>query len=562
MPKGIGGSKGIGIGNAIVLKEEALDFTKSKVTDPKGEIIRFQSAKESFVEATTQLIHQVKLKVGESEAFILQAQIVILSDPMLNNEIEKLINENCCAEEAVTKVCDQFIAVFHAMEDDRMRQRATDIEDIKKRLLQILLHVEDINIRDFPKGTILVVKELTPSMTARMKKENIAGIVTETGGVTSHSAILARALSIPAVLSVTQITALVENGMQLIIDGERGTVLMNPSVEQLQEYELLMRRLQIEQESLKSYLGEKTLTADHQEVKLFANISKVEEILQVIEKDGEGIGLFRTEFLFMDRNELPTEEEQFLAYQKVLKAMNGKTVVIRTMDIGGDKEIPYLKLEKEENPFLGYRGIRYCLDHKDIFKIQLRALLRASIFGDLKLLLPMVTSVEEVRKMKEILHECEQELQKDGISYQEVFVGAMIETPAACQIADLLAKEVDFFSIGTNDLIQYTMAADRGNAKVSHLYSVYQPAVLRSIRHIIACAKAEKITVGMCGEAAADPNLIPMLLAFGLDEFSVSPASILSVRKVISQTKVVDAWNQAKKMLEASTLDEVINIQF
>lgn len=560
MHKGIGVSKGIGIGNAIVIKEANLDFTKVKASNPEDEIIRFQEAKKIFVERTAQLADKLKQEIGETEAMILQGQIAILSDPMLNSEVETLVHENCSVEEAVTKVCNQFIAIFTAMEDELMRQRATDIEDIKTRLLKILIKVEEIELNQLPKGSILVVKELTPSMTASMTKENVAGIVTESGGMTSHSAILARALSIPAVLSIDRITSVIENGMPLIVDGEYGTVIENPTNEQLEEYKLHLTQLQKEQAILKDYIGKKTVSADGYEVELFANIGNAEDASKVAEEDGEGIGLFRTEFLFMHQKQLPTEEEQFLAYQKVLQTMKGKTVIIRTLDIGGDKDIPYLSLDKEANPFLGFCAIRFCLEQKEIFKVQLRALLRASVFGALKILLPMVTCVEEVRKTKAILEECKEELQQEGIPFHEVLIGVMIETPAACQIADLLAKEVDFFSIGTNDLIQYTLAADRGNAKVAYLYSVYQPAVLRSIHHVIACAKAEKIMVGLCGEAAADPNLIPILLAFGLEEFSVSPSLILEVRKIIHHTRVADASEQVKKILEATTLDEVMSI--
>lgn len=561
MHHGIGASKGIGIGNVVILQETKLEYHVPNSIDPDKELARFQDAVAKFSKITTKLYEDIKSRVGEAEAMILQGQIFMISDPMLTTEIETLIKSNHCAEEAVTKICDQFIGVFSAIEDEMMRQRATDIGDIKTRLLKILLNVEDIDISQVPKDTVIVVKDLTPSMTAGIVKENIAGIITEVGGKTSHSAILARALLIPAVLSIDGITAKLKNGVQVIVDGNEGIVIEEPSQEELSKYQALSEQGQVERDALKQYIGKRTETADGHRVELFSNIGNVKDVTQVLEGDGEGIGLFRTEFLFMDKKEMPSEEEQYQAYKAVLEQMKSKAVIIRTLDVGGDKEIPYLGLEKEENPFLGYRAIRYCLDRKENYKIQLRALLRAGVHGNLKIMIPLVTCIDEIREVKQLIQNCEQELSKEGVAYQaNVPVGVMIETPAACQIADLLAREVDFFSIGTNDLTQYTMAVDRGNSKVAYLYSVFQPAVIRSICHIIACAKAEKIMVGMCGEAAADPKLVPLLLAFGLDEFSVSPASVLGVRQIIGSLKLSDTKVLAEKVLKAATEAEVKEI--
>jgi len=428
-----------------------------------------------------------------------------------------------------------FYDMFAGMDDEMMRQRASDVKDIKESLLSLLLGVKTVDIGAVPAGTVLIARDFTPSMTSRINKENVAAIVTEVGGVTSHSAILARAMGIPAALSVPNATAAIRDSDELIVDGFKGKVIVSPTSDETEEYAAKQAAYLKEKESLNAYFGKPTVTRSGQKKAVYGNIGKAEDAQNVVQNGGEGIGLFRTEFLFMDRDHEPTEEEQYEAYSTVAKTMDGKEVIIRTLDIGGDKAIEYLSIEKEENPFLGHRAIRYCLDNKPIFKKQLRALLRAAVFGDVKIMLPLVTTVEEVREAKELIAECARELRDEGLEYREAPVGVMIETPSAALISDLLAKEAAFFSIGTNDLTGYTMAVDRGNAKVSKLYDAFQPSVLRAIEMTIRNANAAGIPVGMCGEAAADPRLIPDLVKWGLDEFSVSPSSILQTRKNICE---------------------------
>ena len=442
-----------------------------------------------------------------------------------------------------------------------MRQRASDISDIKISLLKILLGVEDVDISKVAPGTVLVAHDLTPSMTSQIVKENVVGIITEVGGKTSHSAILARALEIPAVLSIPNICEIVKDKDTAIVDGTEGDVYINPDGDVISQYVIKREEFIRAQAELKNFVGKATLTADGKEVELFCNIGTPKDAKKAIECDGEGIGLFRSEFLFMDKPHLPTEDEQFEAYKEAVETMSGKTVIIRTLDIGGDKEIPYMNLEKEENPFLGYRAVRYCLANTDIYKTQLRGILRASAFGTVKIMVPLVTCVDEIRAVKALVEECKMELTNEGISFDpSIQVGCMIETAAASLIADMLAKEADFFSIGTNDLTQYTMSVDRGNAKVAYLYSAFQPAVLRSIKNIIAAGNAAGIPVGMCGEAAADPLMIPLLISFGLDEYSVNPVLVLTARAIISKWSKAEADALAEKVLSLSTEKEIVEL--
>jgi phosphotransferase system enzyme I (PtsI) len=418
-----------------------------------------------------------------------------------------------------------------------------------------------VDIAAVAPGTVLVARDLTPSMTASIVKENVAGILTEVGGKTSHSAILARALEIPAVLSIPDLLNQVKDNDTVVLNGTTGEVYLNPSEDVQKEYEEKRAAYLAQKQELEQYRGKATVTQDGAQVELFGNIGKPEDAKLVNECDGEGVGLFRTEFLFMGASSIPTEEEQFEAYKKAAVTLEGKTVIIRTLDVGGDKEIPYLGLEKEDNPFLGFRAVRYCLQNEAVYKPQLRALLRASAFGDVRIMVPLVTCVDEIRAVKELVKTYMSELDREGIAYNpDIQVGVMIETPAASLIADVLAKEADFFSIGTNDLTQYTMAVDRGNAKVAYLYSPFQPAVLRSIKHIITCAKKEGISVGMCGEAAADPLLIPLLVAWGLDEFSVTPATVLATRKAIHQVNYKMAEKIDAAVLNCTTEQEVVEI--
>ena len=481
----------------------------------------------------------------------------MLKDPAMSSSIEGNISSGCCAEDAVAQVCDMFIGVFSMADDELTKQRASDVEDIKNGLITMLLGKEEVDIASAPSGTVLVAKDLTPSMTSCIVKENIVGIVTEVGGKTSHSAILARAMEIPAVLSVPNVVETFENGQEIIVDGSHGEVIENPSDGEIAIYREKTIEYKKEKEELKKFIGKETITADGVKVELCCNIGKPDDADAVLSKDGEGVGLFRTEFLYMDSSSIPTEEEQFEAYKKTVLKLGDKPLIIRTLDVGGDKDIPYLGLSKEDNPFMGFRAVRYCLHREDVYKPQLRALLRASAFGNIKIMIPLVTCIDEVRQVKAMIENIKAELDSDNIAYnKDIQVGVMVETPAASLIADLLAEEADFFSIGTNDLTGYTMAVDRGNADVAYLYSAFQPAVLRSIKKIIEDGK--DIMVGMCGEAAADPLLIPLLLAFGLDEFSVSATSVLKTRKIISQWTIDEAKEVAEKALTLKTESEVV----
>lgn len=555
MLKGVGASSGIGIGTIVCIREESLDYSKVVFQGEAEEKARLKEAVDTFCKVTQEMAEDIRQRVGEKESEILSGQIMMLSDPFMTGQMEEMIASGSCAEAALDSVCQMYIEMFSNVDDELMRQRATDIRDIRTRMLRLLLGVSSVDIASVPAGTVLAAKDLTPSMTVGLKKENISAILTEIGGKTSHSAILARALEIPAVLGIPQVLDQVSDGQQAIVDGESGEVILSPDEDTLKRYTALWKEQQEQKAMLSVYRDRKTQDADGRNYELYSNIGSVAEAQIALENGAEGIGLFRTEFLFMDRTAMPTEQEQYEEYKAVSDIMQGKEVIIRTLDVGGDKEISYLKMESEQNPFLGWRAIRYCLEESDLFKVQLRALLRAGAeHKNIKIMLPLVTGVQEIRAAKQLLEECKQELAAQGIAYDDnIQVGIMIETPAAALIADLLAKEAAFFSIGTNDLTQYTLAVDRGNAKVENLYTTLHPAVLRSIRSIIRAAKEAKIPVGMCGEAAADPALIPLLLEFGLDEMSVSASSILKTRKIVSQ------WSQketAEVEQKAMQLDE------
>ncbi|WP_028234302.1 phosphoenolpyruvate--protein phosphotransferase [Pseudobutyrivibrio sp. MD2005] len=559
MYKGIEASRGIGIGSICLIVEHDLSFESKHIDDTEAEKARFNEAIDKFKTETAAMAENIRKNIGPKEAEIMEGHLAMIADPTMAGEMTKMIEAGQCAEAAVTAVCDMFIGMFSKMEDDMMRQRASDISDIKISLLKLLLGIADVDISTVAPGTILVAHDLTPSMTSQIVKENVVGIITEVGGKTSHSAILARALEIPAVLSVPNITELVKDKDTAIVDGTEGDVYINPDGEVISQYVRKREEFVKAQAELKNFLGKKTVTADGTEVELFCNIGTPKDARKAIECDGEGIGLFRSEFLFMDRPHLPTEDEQFEAYKEAVETMSGKTVIIRTLDIGGDKDIPYLGLEKEENPFLGYRAVRYCLSNSDMYKMQLKGILRASAFGKVKIMIPLVTCVEEVRAVKALVEECKAELREAGIAFDEnIEVGCMVETAAASLIADMLAKEADFFSIGTNDLTQYTMSVDRGNANVAYLYSAFQPAVLRSIKNIIEAGNKAGITVGMCGEAAADPLMIPLLISFGLNEYSVNPVLVLTARSIISKWTKAEADALAEKVLSLTTEAEIV----
>lgn len=561
MNKGIAGSAGYGVGKVVIISDAKPEYENRTITDTDAEIKRYDDAVAAFTEKTHAMAEAMKESVGEHNAEILEGHILLLTDPGMDEITKGAIMSGTCAEAAFESTCDMFAGMFQMADDELTRQRATDIGDIKVRMLKILTGTPDVNISEVPAGTILVAEDLTPSMTAGIVKENVAGIITAVGGKTSHSAILARALEIPAVLSVDGIVDMVSDGMTAVVDGCDGICILDPSQEEVDEYQEKREKYLSDKALLEVYRGKDTVTADGAKVHLYVNIGNPEDAKQVAACDGEGVGLFRTEFLFMGASELPSEEEQFQAYKAAAETMEGREVIIRTLDVGGDKDIPYLGLEKEDNPFLGFRAVRYCLRNKDSYRVQLRALLRASAFGDIKIMVPLVTCVDEIRSVKALVKELMAELDAENIAYnKDIQVGSMIETPAASLIADLLAKEADFFSIGTNDLTQYTMAVDRGNAKVAYLYSSYNPAVLRSMKNIIEAANAAGIMVGMCGEAAADPLLIPLLISFGLGEFSVSATSVLATRGTIAKWSKAEADELAAKALSLATETEVAEL--
>lgn len=556
--KGIAGAEGIGIGKALVVCEQTLDYSHVVFSGAENETNRLQAAIAAFCEKVTAMQKKLTASVGEKQAEILNGQIMMIQDPFMTSQMQDFIAGGQCAEAAVDAVCNMYIEMFSSVEDDLTRQRATDIRDMRARLLGILLGQTEVDLSDLPPETVLVAHDFTPSMTANMQKEHIVGILSECGSKTSHSAILARSLELPAVMSVENICTLLENGDTVIVDGTRGEAVVRPAQGILEAYASKREQLKMEKQALHAFAGKKTVTADGKQLAVYANIGKPDDVPAVLQNDGEGVGLFRTEFLFMDRTALPSEEEQFAAYRAVATQMQGKEVIIRTLDVGGDKDIPYLHMEKEENPFLGHRAVRYCLDNPEIYKVQLRALLRASAYGNIKIMLPLVTTVSEVRRVRELLESTKAELRKENIEFREnIPVGVMIETPAAAMTADLLAKEADFFSIGTNDLTQYTMAVDRGNSKVSALYSHYNPAVLRLIKQTAEAANRAGIPVGMCGEAAGDKAFIPLLIAFGLHEFSVTPAAVLPTRKTVSLWSKTDADALAERVLALNSAEEV-----
>lgn len=557
---GVGAAEGIGIGVAKVVREQNVEVVKKTVSDSETEVNNFMRVLDITKAETEEMSQALEKNASAKEAEILFGHIMLMSDPMLVDEIvNRIKGESVCAEYVIEEVCNQYAAVFASMDDELMQQRATDMIDIKTRLIKKVLGIENTDLSKLPYGSILVAKDLTPSMTAGLNPDNVLGIVTQFGGKTSHSAILARALEIPAVVGLSNLPEDISDDTDILLDGESGEVIILPTDNEKSDYENKKKNYDANKEMLKKYRELPSISKDGKKVEIAGNIGSPEDAKKVIENGGEGIGLFRTEFLFMDRDCMPTEEEQFESYKEVATAMEGKPVIIRTLDIGGDKEIPYMGIVQDENPFLGYRAIRLCLDRKDdIYIPQLRALLRASAFGNIKIMLPLITSMNEIREAKALISDIKKELDEKNIAYNKnIEVGIMVETAAASLLADIFAKEVDFFSIGTNDLIQYTMSVDRGNVKIAGLYSPFSPAVLRSINRIITEGKKAGIMVGMCGEAAADPLLIPVLLAWGMDEFSMSASSILKSRQIISGCDSKDLKAKVDKVLEMSTESEI-----
>ena len=555
MLKGKGVSNGVGFGNIAILKNEDRVIEKKIVENPENEMKRFKEALNEVTKETEEIANSIT----GTEKEIMDAYLMIMQDPSLTMETENAINNlNYSAEYAVEIGFNSVIQVFKSMDDEYMATRASDIADIKNRILAKLLNEETINTSKLPSNTILVAKELTTSDTAKLNFNNVSGIITEIGGTNSHSSIMARTHAIPAITRVEDATKIFRNGDYVAIDGILGEIYLNPTEEEKQKLLKIQSQILKENEELEKYKGTETKTKDGYKVELVANIGTPADVELVLKNTAEGIGLLRSEFLYMDSDSMPTEEEQFSAYKEVAEKMNGKNVIIRTLDIGGDKELKYLELEKEANPFLGYRAIRLCLDNIALFKTQLRAILRASHYGNLLIMFPMISSIEELREAKKILEECKKELDTENIPYKkDIKVGIMIEIPSAALIAYGLAQECDFFSIGTNDLIQYTVAVERGNEKIAKLYTKYHPAVIKLIKDSIQGAHDAGIFCGMCGEAAGDELLIPILIGLGLDEFSMNSNKILKARKIISQLEKTKCEKLVEEVLRLNSANEV-----
>ncbi|MDA7026243.1 phosphoenolpyruvate--protein phosphotransferase [Bacillus sp. CLL-7-23] len=558
--KGIGASAGIAIAKAYRLEEPNLTVEKKNISDFEAEVKRFEEAiEQSKKELETIKSHALK-ELGEDKAEIFSAHLLVLSDPELLNPVkDKIKSDSVNAEFALKETADMFVSMFESMDNEYMQERAADIRDVTKRVTGHLLGVDIPNPSLISEEVIIVAGDLTPSDTAQLNRRFVKGFTTDIGGRTSHSAIMARSLEIPAVVGTKAATKEIQNGVLVIVDGINGDVILDPSQETIKKYEEKHQSFLAQKAEWAKLVNEPTVTNDGHHVELAANIGTPDDVKGVLENGGEAVGLYRTEFLYMGRDQLPTEEEQFDAYKTVLERMEGKSVVVRTLDIGGDKELPYLELPKEMNPFLGYRAIRLCLDEQDIFRTQLRALLRASTYGNLKIMFPMIATVNEFKEAKAILLEEKAKLQAEGQTVaDDIEVGMMVEIPASAVIADQFAKEVDFFSIGTNDLIQYTMAADRMNEQVSYLYQPYNPAILRLITIVIEAAHKEGKWVGMCGEMAGDEIAIPILLGLGLDEFSMSATSILPARTQISKLSKKETESFKEQILSMSTTEEVV----
>lgn len=557
--KGIGVSPGIVIGKVLLKEEKKISIEKKDIINYEEEIKRFKSAIENSKNEIQDIYNNVLKNIGENEASIFEAHLMILEDPEMLEQVEKKIEDNKVnAEWALKEISEIFISMFESIDNEYMKERAADIKDVTSRLMKKLMNIEEANFEESTNEVIIVAHDLTPSDTSQIDKNKVLGFVTEIGGRTSHAAIMAKTLEIPAIVAVENVTNKVKNGDLIVFDGEEGLIYVNPENEIVKLYECKREEYNKSKKELNLLIGKESITTDGRRVELAANIGTPNDLDSVINNDGEGIGLFRSEFLYMDRNSAPSEEEQYLSYREVAEKMKNKPVIIRTLDVGGDKELEYLKLPKEMNPFLGYRAIRLCLDKVDIFKTQLKAILRASAYGNIKIMFPMISSIEELRATKDILEEVKLELIKENKIFNEnVEVGIMIEIPAAAIISDLLAKEVDFFSIGTNDLIQYTVAVDRMNEKISHLYNPFHPALLRLIKMVIDNAHKQNKWVGMCGEVAGDPKLIPILMGMGLDEFSMSPMSILKSRSIIRNISYTKMRVLAEEVINLPTAKDV-----
>ncbi|TDP95303.1 phosphoenolpyruvate--protein phosphotransferase [Halanaerobium saccharolyticum] len=559
--EGIAASPGIAIGKSLLKLEKEIEIDKENIADEQveQEIEKLHNALTESKKQLEQLKEETAEKLGEEKAEIFAAHLMILDDPEVIPAFENKIKDNKLnAAAAVKEVIDEFAAMFAAMDDEYLRERGSDIKDVGMRVIKNLLGIEDIADK-MDDEVIIIAEDLTPSDTAQLDTDKVLAFVTKEGSRTSHSAIMARSLGIPSVVGVgSELIEKAENGMEIIVDGNSGNIYFNPDQSTLDEYEVKLEEYEAEQERLKAFKDKKAETQDGHRVEVVGNMGNLKDVDPILVNGGEGVGLFRSEFLYMDRDELPTEEEQFKVYKDVAEKMGDRPVVIRTLDVGGDKELPYLDFPEEMNPFLGYRAIRVCLERDDIFKPQLRALLRAGVYGNLKIMFPMISSLNELLAAKEKVEEAKAELKAEGLEYNEdIDLGMMIEIPAAVMIADKLASEVDFFSIGTNDLIQYTVAVDRMNERIAEMHTPYHPAVLRLIKKTIEAAHAEDIWVGMCGEAAGEELLLPFLLGAGLDEFSMSAVSILKIKEILTKWTLAEAEEVSKEVLNLGTVSEV-----
>ena len=557
--KGIAASDGIATAEAYLLVQPDLSFDKKSITDADAEISRLQDAIAKSDDELTKIRDIAKESLGDEEAQVFDAHKMILADPEFTGAVEQQIkDQKVNAEQALSDVSNNFIQIFEGMTDNAyMQERAADVRDVTKRVMAHLLGVDLPNPSLIDHQVIIVAHDLTPSDTAQLNKKYVKGFVTDLGGRTAHSAIMARSLELPAVVGTDTITKDAKEGDKIIVDGLNGAAILDPSDKDVEHYNKLASDFAAEKAEWEKLKDEATVTADGKHYDVAANIGTPDDLTGVIENGAEGVGLYRTEFLYMQSDELPTEDDQFEAYKTVLEGMKGKPVVVRTMDIGGDKHLPYLPLPDEMNPFLGYRAIRISLDRQDIFRTQLRALLRASAFGNLRIMFPMIGTLQEFRDAKKVFEEEKTKLVADGTKVSDdIQLGMMMEVPAAAILADQFAKEVDFFSIGTNDLIQYTMAADRGNDRVSYLYQPYNPSILRLIKHVIESAHKEGKWAGMCGEAAGDNIMVPLLLGMGLDEYSMSATSVLRVRSLMKKLNTADLKELAERAVTESITNE------
>ena len=562
MIKGIAASSGIAIAKAYKLVMPDLTVTKRTIEDVEGEIARYEAAMDKTAKELASIKEAASKNLSEEEAAVFDAHALVLSDPEMKSQVEdKIKNEKINADAALEEVSNMFIGMFESMGDEYFRERAADIKDVSRRLLAALLNKPLPNPALIDEEVVIIADDLTPSDTAQLNKNLVRGFATNIGGRTSHSAIMARSLEIPAVVACKTITEEVKDGDMIVLDGSEGVVIINPTDDEVATYQTKRDEFIAYREELKKLKDEKTVTTDGHHVELVANIGSPKDIEGVIENGAEGVGLYRTEFLYMESAELPTEDEQYEAYKAVLEGVNGNPVVVRTLDIGGDKEIVAIDLPKEMNPFLGVRAIRLCFQREDIFRTQLRALLRASVHGDLRIMFPMIATLDEFRKAKELLLEEKAKLIEEGIEVSETIqVGIMIEIPAAAVLADQFAKEVDFFSIGTNDLIQYTFAADRMSSSISYLYQPFNPSILRLVKNVIDAAHKEGKWTGMCGEMAGEPLAAPLLIGLGLDEFSMSATSVLGQRKLIRDLSKEEMNKLAAEALNKGTMEEVVEL--